>query len=480
MEQLEDQYLAEFRIQNRRYPGLVTLKGQKSRLELFSQKPINIPSSLTRTIRGITRAGEKITISEAIGGEEGGTTSYYETVRHSISFFPHYIAIGPRHLETDSKIISEITFTTSGAINLFWDHGAFGTARIENIRRFMPPWAKKDRRKINSSHVFYYVNRGPIFSVKTKAVDFEAFNGISYQMPSPAGIKLTNEVRIRLAFKKPLTLGDAVKAIWQFRAFCEVVSHSNHCIQNIAVRHKTAGERESHIRVYSPHQETELGSETDFRDNMISPAFQKKEFETVFYNWVQGEEEHGIARTRAVQGVRKGNSYDIDRLIGAANAFDLLPDSAFNKPKLPISVLTILTAIKMQSSKLKQPYKEQILSNLGRIKGLTLRQKILARYQLLPAALKKLLPAMELLIEHSVRSRNFFVHGSKPKLSVAATRDLTILFTDTLEFLFAMSELTECGWNANRWVKQTGHGRLRQYIQYFPESLEKLKDAMKT
>lgn len=114
MEKREDQYLGEFKTQNRSFSGLVTLKGPESRLELYSDKPIHIPAAQMRTIRGVARTGEKITICDAIGTEAGGTQTYYGTVRYFISLFPHFIAVGPRHLETDAKVVSEITFHDLG------------------------------------------------------------------------------------------------------------------------------------------------------------------------------------------------------------------------------------------------------------------------------------------------------------------------------------------------------------------------------
>jgi hypothetical protein len=478
MDKREDQYLGEFRIGRKRFPGRVTLKGDEFGLELYSAKPIHIPTAQMRTIRGVARTGEKITICDAIGGEVGGTRSYGRTIRHFISLFAHFIAIGPRHLDTDAKVVAGITFTTTGATALFYDHGAFGTGQVKNIARLMPAWAKKGRRKLRDGVVFYYADRGPIFSVKGKDTEFEAFNGVSYRMPSPRGISLTNEVRIALKFKRPVTLEEAIKAIFEFRGFCEILSQSKHCIRNITIRHKSAGEREPPLRIHPAREETEPGSETDFRDNMISGGLNKSEFETVLAAWVKTQGERRNARLRIVLGIREGLSYSPDRLVGAANAFDLLPDGAFKRPKLPASLLSTLAALASEASKLKQPYREQVLTNLHRVKGLSLRRKVESRFNSLPMSLRKRVPEMPFLIDHCVRSRNYFVHGARPKLSVDATRDLMSLFTDTLEFIFVMSELVACGWNFDRWIKRLGgSARFREYIRSYDAALKHVKKA---
>jgi hypothetical protein len=96
----------------------------------------------------------------------------------------------------------------------------------------------------------------------------------------------------------------------------------------------------------------------------------------------------------------------------------------------------------------------------------------------LPLNLRKRVSEMPFLIDHCVRSRNYFVHGSKPKLPIDATRDFLFLFTDTLEFIFVMAELVECGWNYNRWIKQPGGSdRFKDYIMSYAEALKTVKKA---
>lgn len=284
-------------------------------------------------------------------------------------------------------------------------------------------------------------------------------------------------MRITLKYKHPLKLRDAITAAFEFRGFCEILSQTKHCIKNIIIRHKNAKEREAPIQLYSSHQETEPGADTDFRDHLVSGGLHRNEFKTVLSRWMQRQEAHSSARLRIVQGVREGNSYTIDRLVGAANEFDLLPDSTFRKRKLPAGLLKTSGTLAVDAKKLEQPYRDQVLNNLGRVKGLSLRQKIEGRFRSLPLSLRKHFSEMEFLIDHCVRSRNYFVHGSKPKLSVAATHDLLFLFTDTLEFIFVTAELVECGWKFQRWLKEANRGRLRDYVRSYELALKEVKKA---
>ena len=69
MAELLDQYLGDFAIEGHQLPGQVTLKGKNSKFEIFSDLPIALDKDKMRTIRGVARAGEKITICDAIGAE---------------------------------------------------------------------------------------------------------------------------------------------------------------------------------------------------------------------------------------------------------------------------------------------------------------------------------------------------------------------------------------------------------------------------
>jgi len=52
-----------------------------------------------------------------------------------------------------------------------------------------------------------------------------------------------------------------------------------------------------------------------------------------------------------------------------------------------------------------------------------------------------------LVLNEAVDCRNHYVHGSTPKFDYTQNFDMVCFFTDTLEFVFAASELIEAGWN---------------------------------
>src|SRR6266566_1484123 len=90
-------------------------------------------------------------------------------------------------------------------------------------------------------------------------------------------------------------------------------------------------------------------------------------------------------------------------------------------------------------------------------------------------AMKRTLPNMEQLIGHCVRVRNYFVHGPSPGLSPETIYDRAPFLTDTLEFIFAVSDLHSCGWNVDRWAAESfGRSRLKSYLYSYRENYTRL------
>ena len=150
MHQFEDHYVGQFRFGKKSLLGRVRLNGADSQLEVYS----NVELGRTRTIRGVSQSGEKVTLCNVV---QRGWQSSTSDRRYRSWFFPHYIAVGDRYLDSDAKIISAISFTTNGARNLFNDFESFGMAKVENIEGILPARAKKDRRAVKHSAVFYCV-----------------------------------------------------------------------------------------------------------------------------------------------------------------------------------------------------------------------------------------------------------------------------------------------------------------------------------
>ena len=123
-------------------------------------------------------------------------------------------------------------------------------------------------------------------------------------------------------------------------------------------------------------------------DVLVTPNVQRTEFESVLASWLENETSVGEAQSRFTHYFRS-DYYGVDRIIGSANKFDLLP-----KPHVPsttkldgeaqYAVEDCRKRFKAlsDSSSARQP----VLSALGRVSLPSLRDKILHRARIITNA----------------------------------------------------------------------------------------------
>jgi ApeA N-terminal domain 1 len=150
----------------------------------------------------------------------------------------------------------------------------------------------------------------------------------------------------------------------------------------------------------------------------------------------------------------KQRHYDPDRLIGAANMFDILPASA-----VPDDVLLSpeITQARAQSRALFKslspaPERDSILSALGRLGKPALKHKVRYRAQKLVAIGNEWFPDLYTVTDEAVNCLNYYVHGTTSSFDYDRNFDLVTFFTNTLEFVFAVSDLIEAGWDFRAWA----------------------------
>ena len=77
----------------------------------------------------------------------------------------------------------------------------------------------------------------------------------------------------------------------------------------------------------------------------------------------------------------------------------------------------------------------------------------------------------------AVNCRNFYVHGGDASLDYNANFDRVTFFTQTLEFVFAASDLVEAGWDIKAW-STTGTTMSHPFTRYrinYAQELQALK-----
>lgn len=136
--------------------------------------------------------------------------------------------------------------------------------------------------------------------------------------------------------------------------------------------------------------------------------------------------------------------------------FDIMPESAcHNSVELDSDLEKARNEARNVFRNLPvSPERNSVLSALGRIGKPSLKRKIRARAKLIMDIVGNKFPDLEIVVDQAVNCRNHYVHGSEPNIDYQEHIGIVDFFTDTLEFVFAASDLLDAGWDISAWIKR--------------------------
>jgi ApeA N-terminal domain 1 len=204
---------------------------------------------------------------------------------------------------------------------------------------------------------------------------------------------------------------------------------------------------------------------------------QPDDFCRVLASWLDRDDFWRDARGRFSNCFAKENSYDVDRLIGAANMFDILPSSAV---PLDVPLSKELEEAGKTSRKAfralpRNPERDSVLGALGRVGKPNLKHKVRHRAEHILKAVGNRFPELPTVTDEAVNCRNFYVHGGEASFDYSAHFDAVTFFTQTLEFVFAAADLVEAGWDVKAWSNTSttmSHPFARYRVNYKNEFQE--------
>jgi hypothetical protein len=181
--------------------------------------------------------------------------------------------------------------------------------------------------------------------------------------------------------------------------------------------------------------------------------------------------------------------YDVDRLVAAANMFDILPRDVFSSvPELSPEVLAAKDAARTLFLDLPEcDERTSILNALGRLGTLNLKQKVDARIAVIRAQCPLLFEPLNIFARLSISAksaincRNFLVHGTEGDFDYEEHASLMWFFVDTLLFIFGISDLIDAGWSWDAWGQRgsSGHHPFESYMARCEDNM-KLLDRVLT
>jgi hypothetical protein len=336
--------------------------------------------------------------------------------------FPHYVLQGDQQIDPDEKTISEAHFVIDDANILFYDFDAFGSlsdARpfIEQIVR-----AKRLNREVPIGpypEILYFTGKYDIFEADTLLGIVSASHRPTHTLGGPAGVYLKNTLFTNIVFKEACTFDETIDHTLTLLNFLEILIGRPQNLLRLNLRIKSDVEYPTILEVYwsmFPKHNRVKDQRPHPSDVLVNAGMQPDIFTKILRNWLERHQVWRDARGRFNNSFRRQNQYGIDRLIGSANMFDILPSSAI-PPDIPLSdeLRSARENCREIFKKLpRSPERDSVLSALGRIGKTALKNKIRCRGKFLVDTVGDRFPDLSIVTDEAVNCRNHYVHGSPP------------------------------------------------------------------
>ena len=451
-----------------------------------------------RLNRGVTVTGDlhdlrKVSLSDCwpSGGIQHSTSSESKETWNCI-LRPRLLVIGNDYLLPNDKEIVEANFTFDDATKLFYDRDAFGIVHVDTGRdgdSLMKKIGELGNRKIeigSRPKIAYFSGKFDIASIDTAIGKISIFRGIEYGPTNSDGIKIKHRIAIKLQFSGLVDSDHAIRNVVRLLRLFEIITGRPQNLTNLSFfkgKEERLAERFEVIQCDLPRHERSDEERDSSLGVLINPIQQKEEFSRVVANWLDRYETWEDAYSRFFNGFFKQKSYDIDRLVGAANMFDILPDIALPpKAEIPADLKSVIDRCRDIIKELPSASSERhsLLSALGRVGSNTLKQKIRHRAKILVDVVGNDFPEIFWVIDEAVNCRNHYVHGSPLRIDASKIGTAPVFFTMTLEFVFIASVLVEAGWNLKPRSQAGHHHPFAVYYGDYMRSLEELKSSTKS
>jgi hypothetical protein len=470
--------------------GELTLAGSKTLLYLRDKDffPTDFPD---RCLKGVLHDLKRVTLIDCIS-PGAGTASYGPESYHFAEVFPHFVIYGNEHVGPKEKRISEIDFVMDDADTLFYDFDAFG--HVLDAGQFIGPIISAREKAYNrtiktgsAAQLLYFAGNLKIFAADTLIGRISASHGPSFNLGGPKGVWLKNTIFVTIVFKEELVFEDAIFHTSILLRYLGMLVGRPQNILSVSLRVKENAGAPNILQVYwstPPRREpSKERGDPHPGDILLNVIREPTQFSSVLASWLQRQDSWHDARMRFFNSFAEQRHYDIDRLIGSANMFDILSSSAVS----PDVILTddFKAAIDCSRRIFKtlpvSQERDSILNALGRAAKSNLKHKIRHRAQFVTSVLGTRFDELTLVTDQAVNCRNHYVHGSEPAFDYEKNFNAVVFFTDTLEFVFAASDLIEAGWDIKAWAASpTGMAHpFGAYRVEYPRQLASLKALLR-
>jgi hypothetical protein len=471
-------YHGVFVINEKSLWGELVIAGANTKLMLRTEERMD-DSSLPENIFGQLHDFTLVSCIGCVGGAIPNTQRTGDgKLSMSWEIFPHHVISGRQHFDPDSNEIKKIWFSTPDLSQIFNDSDSFGELRepSQSLKELIPKTIGNRDIPIGENPIFtYFTGRNIILSTNFPYGLFECQHW-AVANTSSQGATISSDMRIKVEFEEKIKLPQTLTCLLSLGQFLNLIVGRSQTLENIQIGFND-NDGKAHILSLINSFESEESADQNitphWRDVLLDGIKNPEEFCQVLSNWYSNTD-HSRARYRFDDCRRMGNNFTEDRLIAAANMFDLITFS--DKTEIDPSLLEVRTAcLELLKNVPSSDDRDGVISAFQRIGKPTLRKKILAQIDVLHPHFH--LEDLDIIVRQAVLFRNYLVHGPGDKRFVIEVGETHMAFlTETLEFIFAVSELIRNGWRANEWYTRPHVGR--HWICWYLHGFETQKNTL--
>lgn len=441
--------------------GELKLAGLKTSLHLHSKQRFPTNDIRDHHVTGVLHDLTKVSLIDCLAPTEPAFVEQGTDVYYYADVFPHFVILGDDHLDPRKRVISAVEFLIDDASVLFTDFDAFGwlfdaRPHIEQIAN-----ANNIGRHImtgSNPQIFYFTGIEEIFKSSTSLGEVSAKRVPAFNPFTVEGRILESRITISIAFAEEIDFREAISRTSRVIEYLGMIVGRPQALLGLGVQIGRDPEKPP-LRVHwsmPPRRDPEIEwPKPGSFDILLNAVLEPEEFSSVLANWLERQTEWQDARFRFFTSFAKQRMHDIDRLVGAANMFDILPDSAFPAVvPIPEDLACARTAARKLFLDLPQSTeRDGVLGALGRVGKSSLKHKARHRADKITEVAGEWFPQLTTVTDEAVRCRNFYVHGSERRFDYENNAAAISFFIDTLEFVFGASDLIESGWNIRSWIQ---------------------------
>lgn len=458
------QHLGTFDLHGLKVFGELNLAASRSRLTLRTEEKL-AQLSVPSVVHGHLHDFTFVSCIGCVGGSVP-STSFDSQGNHSYSWnlFPHFALMGNRHFDPEIDMITDVWFSVSDASLIFDDFDSYGVLFDSPVSVLdVIPKIVGNRQVPHGSapKLAYFAGRCDVLDVAVSEGVISVKHWPIPEMGSAEGIRLKSILKLGISFSVPTELSAGLKSISKLTQFLSLVAGRPQGVSNVQIQIDGASQKDRPFLMhwsFAPSMENteEEQDKPSFFDMPLDAIRQPDEFASTLSSWWETSLDQGLARARLHSCRARGNQFDVDRLVAAANMFDLRTICV--ETEIPADLAQVCNdSVKALKMLPKTDDRDSAIMALKRVGAPSLRKKILARAAVVRS--RFVLDDLDEVLRLAVLSRNYFVHGGGETLDYAGVEPFTAFLTETLEFVFAAAELIECGWDGAAWKRKPHTGR---------------------